>query len=101
MNSGLGKSAFRFAPESRPRCTVVPSGDAVMTLHELDGRPSLRLSAVRKRRPTGVECVFFLAILVLLATPSPGQAQQARKLPRLCFLTFDPGTLQTRSPRFD
>jgi putative tryptophan/tyrosine transport system substrate-binding protein len=27
-------------------------------------------------------------------------AQQG-KVPRLCFLTFDPGTLRTRSPRFD
>src|SRR3984893_4621523 len=25
----------------------------------------------------------------------------AKKTPRLCFLTFDPGTLQSRSPRFD
>src|SRR5262249_12595855 len=25
----------------------------------------------------------------------------AQRVPRLCFLTFDPGTLQSRSPRFD
>jgi putative ABC transport system substrate-binding protein len=31
-----------------------------------------------------------------------GEAEQPKKiLPRLCFLTFDPGTLQSRSPRFD
>jgi putative ABC transport system substrate-binding protein len=28
-------------------------------------------------------------------------AEQTKKIPRLCFLTFDPGTLQSRSPRFD
>jgi putative ABC transport system substrate-binding protein len=28
-------------------------------------------------------------------------AQPSKKIPRLCFLTFDPGTLQSRSPRFD
>jgi putative tryptophan/tyrosine transport system substrate-binding protein len=26
---------------------------------------------------------------------------QQKRIPRLCFLTFDPGTLRTRSPRFD
>ena len=34
------------------------------------------------------------------AWPLAAQAQQKR-IPRLCFLTFDPGTLRTRSPRFD
>ena len=33
--------------------------------------------------------------------PLGARAQQSKKLPRLCFLTFDPGTLQARSPRFD
>jgi putative ABC transport system substrate-binding protein len=28
-------------------------------------------------------------------------AQQSNKIPRLCFLTFDPGSLHSRSPRFD
>ena len=37
----------------------------------------------------------------LLAAPCAGEAQQSKEIPRLCFLTFDPGTLQTRSPRFD
>src|SRR5436190_20670361 len=41
-----------------------------------------------------------LGLLCLLATSSVGEAQQT-KIPRLCFLTFDPGTLRTRSPRFD
>ncbi len=33
--------------------------------------------------------------------PLGARAQQSKKLPRLCFLTFEPGTLQARSPRFD
>ena len=35
------------------------------------------------------------------AWPLAASAQQPKKIPRLCFLTFDPGTLQSRSPRFD
>ena len=35
-----------------------------------------------------------------VAWPLTARAQQKR-IPRLCFLTFDPGTLRTRSPRFD
>jgi putative tryptophan/tyrosine transport system substrate-binding protein len=35
------------------------------------------------------------------AWPLAAHAQQPKKIPRLCFLTFDPGTLQSRSPRFD
>jgi putative tryptophan/tyrosine transport system substrate-binding protein len=37
----------------------------------------------------------------LVAWPLAAYAQQPDKIPRLCFLTFDPGTLQSRSPRFD
>ena len=33
--------------------------------------------------------------------PLVAHAQQPKKIPHLCFLTFDPGTLQSRSPRFD
>jgi putative ABC transport system substrate-binding protein len=33
--------------------------------------------------------------------PLGARAQQSKKFPRLCFLTFDPGTLHARSPRFD
>ena len=36
-----------------------------------------------------------------LLLPRPTHAQPSTKIPRLCFLTFDPGTLRTRSPRFD
>jgi ABC-type uncharacterized transport system substrate-binding protein len=42
-----------------------------------------------------------LAILALMATPPGVEAQQSKNIPRLCFLTFDPGTLESRSPRFD
>jgi putative ABC transport system substrate-binding protein len=36
----------------------------------------------------------------VVALPVLAPAQHP-KIPRLCFLTFDPGTLQSRSPRFD
>jgi putative tryptophan/tyrosine transport system substrate-binding protein len=42
-----------------------------------------------------------LAMLFLLAAPSVSNGQQSKTIPRLCFLTLEPGTLQTRSPRFD
>jgi putative ABC transport system substrate-binding protein len=40
-------------------------------------------------------------IFALLAPAAPVAAQQSGKVPRLCFLTFDPGTYQSRSPRFE
>ena len=36
----------------------------------------------------------------LLAAPVAAEAQPARRLPQLCFLTFDPGTARSPSPRF-
>jgi hypothetical protein len=33
--------------------------------------------------------------------PLAARAQQPKKIPRLCFLTFDPGTFQSRSARFE
>jgi ABC-type uncharacterized transport system substrate-binding protein len=41
------------------------------------------------------------AVIALLALAAPVVAQQSGKIPRLCFLTFDPGTYQSRSPRFN
>jgi putative ABC transport system substrate-binding protein len=35
------------------------------------------------------------------AWPLAARAQQDQKIPRLCFLTFDPGTFQSRSARFE
>jgi len=37
----------------------------------------------------------------LFAAPLTAEAQQPRRVPRLCFLTFDPGTAQSPSPRFE
>ena len=56
---------------------------------------------VAGRLPTNALRVALLAILCVLAAPRFGNAQELKKIPRLCFLTFDPGTLRTRSPRFD
>ena len=42
-----------------------------------------------------------LAIVAFLAAPSVSEGQQSKTIPQLCFLTLEPGTLQTRSPRFD
>jgi len=48
-----------------------------------------------------VLCLALLATLALLAAPPVGEGQQSKAIPRLCFLTLEPSTLQTRSPRFD
>ena len=44
-----------------------------------------------------------LAALTLssVAAPIPAEAQPAGAVPRLCFLTFDPGSAQSPSPRFE
>jgi hypothetical protein len=55
----------------------------------------------RAQRPAKMLGVALLAMLTLFAAPVVGDAQQPQKIPRLCFLTFDPGTLRSRSPRFD
>jgi putative tryptophan/tyrosine transport system substrate-binding protein len=39
--------------------------------------------------------------LAFMAAPLVVEARQSKNVPRLCFLTFDPGTLEFRSPRFD
>jgi putative ABC transport system substrate-binding protein len=38
---------------------------------------------------------------VLLAAPFAAEGQRGAKIPRLCFLTFDPGTAQSPSTRFE
>src|SRR5215217_3947512 len=43
---------------------------------------------------------FLVAFGGAAAWPMIAHAQR-QNIPRLCFLTFDPGTLRTRSPRFD
>ena len=52
-----------------------------------------------RRRFLTIGIAASVAIGVLLPWPAP--AQHSTKVPRLCFLTFDPGTLRTRSPRVD
>jgi putative ABC transport system substrate-binding protein len=42
-----------------------------------------------------------LTMFVLLIAPAVSEGQQSKAVPRLCFLTLEPGTLQTRSPRFE
>ena len=42
-----------------------------------------------------------LVVLAFMAGPPASEGQQPKAIPRLCFLTLEPGTLQTRSPRFD
>jgi putative tryptophan/tyrosine transport system substrate-binding protein len=44
---------------------------------------------------------FAVALTLGLLAPLVAEAQPARKIPRLCFLTFDPGTAQSPSARFD
>jgi putative tryptophan/tyrosine transport system substrate-binding protein len=47
-------------------------------------------------RLIGLVLAFGLTVLPLVA-----EGQSAGKIPRLCFLTFDPGTPQSPSPRFE
>ena len=53
------------------------------------------------RQPAKMLRVALLVMLTLFAAPVVGEAQQSKKIPRLCFLTFDPGTMRSQSPRFD
>jgi putative ABC transport system substrate-binding protein len=52
-------------------------------------------------KPLNTLPLALVAILALLAAPSVSEGQHSNTIPRLCFLTLEPGTLQTRSPRFD
>jgi ABC-type uncharacterized transport system substrate-binding protein len=59
------------------------------------------LRALKVEQPAKMLRVILLVILSLLSAPRVGEGKEPRKIPRLCFLTFDPGTVRTRSPRFD
>ena len=48
----------------------------------------------RKMRKSLLRHLALLLVLAVFALPLAVDAEQARKLPRLCFLTFDPGTTQ-------
>ena len=55
----------------------------------------------RKRKQNSVARIRMGLLAVLASLSCSGEAQPQQNIPRLRFLTFDPGTLQTRSPRFD
>ncbi len=64
------------------------------------GWQRLSAGAVGRMRHVGMMRLGALSLaLVVFALPLATEAQPARTLPRLCFLTFDPGTPQ--SSRFD
>jgi putative tryptophan/tyrosine transport system substrate-binding protein len=56
---------------------------------------------VRTQQLPKMLCVALLATLTLIVAPLVCEAEQAKKIPRLCFLSFGPDTLQSQSPRFD
>src|SRR6187402_1462617 len=47
---------------------------------------------------TGALALLVAVFLFVIALPS--EAQQSPKIPRLCFLTFDPGSAEAPSSRF-
>ena len=67
------------------------------TLHWL----TARIFPGRERQAAKILGMGGMALALIVAGTFAAEAQQQRKIPRLCFLTFDPGTLQKRSPRFD
>jgi ABC-type uncharacterized transport system substrate-binding protein len=58
-----------------------------------------RPSATRRSAAREVAFASLLAILLFFGSFS-SQAQQSSKIPRLCFLTFDPGSAEVPSSRF-
>jgi putative ABC transport system substrate-binding protein len=58
--------------------------------------------SIARAAPTiGRVALHVLLGLVIIAMPMVVVAQPAKKIPRLCFLIFDPGTFETRSPRWE
>jgi putative ABC transport system substrate-binding protein len=56
---------------------------------------------VRAAPAIGLVALLALLGLAILAMPMVVAAQPAKKIPRLCFLIFDPGTFETRPPRWE
>ena len=65
------------------------------------GALAARTIAARAQQSAKILRVALFTMLTLLAAPLAGEAQQPKKIPRLCFLSFGPDTLQSQSPRFD
>ena len=57
-------------------------------------------SSAKRRWVIITAAVTSLAAILLVVTAQPGAAQQPAKIPRLCFLTFDPGSAKAPSSRF-
>src|SRR5262245_41291920 len=66
----------------------------------LGGRPSPTMMRIRNVRVWSSATVAVVAVLASVTATSV-VAQSGSKAPRLCFLTFDPGTAQSPSSRFD
>ena len=60
----------------------------------LTGRAATWLTDASGLHPARMLRAPLIAMLALLAVPAVSAAQQSKKIPRLCFLTFEPGTLQ-------
>src|SRR5260370_1741344 len=64
--------------------------------------PSWPLAArAQQRASRHATFIRLFTIVAVLFAPIAVEAQQPKKIPRLCFLTFDPGTFQSRSARFE
>ena len=53
------------------------------------------------RRAFQAALLSFAVAFTILAAVLTSNAQQTKAIPRLCFLTFEPGTLASHSPRFE
>ena len=64
----------------------------------MSGREFIAPSPRKRRHATLIK---LFTIVAVLSAPIAVEAQQPKRIPRLCFLTFDPGTFQSRSARFE